>query len=167
MERGAPFQASKFFNRNTSILNDRSEMTQDASPTYEDSKNCLDLLNVNFENGDKHDSLNLNHSLSEGEFQMGNLNNTFTADVKFRKLSDKIKTENEILNCKSTNGEYNDFPVNNSGEFDPMKNLKTSIRKKRLSNSSAISNNDSLDEKHSYHHRLKKRRKRKSSINLC
>lgn len=157
MERGAPFQPTKFFNRSTSILSDRPEMTQDVSPTYEDSKNCLDLLNVNFENGDKHDSLN--HSLSDGEFHMGNLNKKFTADVKFRKLNDKIKTESEILNCKNTNSEYDDFAVNNSSEFDPMENLKTSIRKKRLSNSSAISNNDSLDEKHSYQ-RLKKRRKR-------
>ncbi|XP_072390421.1 uncharacterized protein msl-1 [Diabrotica undecimpunctata] len=55
------------------------------------------------------------------------------------------------------------FSVNNISEFDPMKNLKMSIRRKRVtSNSSGLSHNESLnlEEKRTYKRRYKKKKRR-------
>lgn len=54
----------------------------------------------------------------------------------------------------------NSYTIQNTTDSDPMKNLKMSIRRKRLcSNSSAFSNNDSAsDEKRSYRRSRKKRK---------
>lgn len=57
------------------------------------------------------------------------------------------------------------FTINNIGEFDPMKNLRMSIRRKRVtSNSSGLSHNESfnLEEKEAYRKRFKKKKRRPS-----
>ncbi|XP_066248600.1 LOW QUALITY PROTEIN: male-specific lethal 1 homolog [Euwallacea similis] len=57
-------------------------------------------------------------------------------------LSDSFTAESDTVGCIS---EYN-FTVNSFSleEFDPMKNIKMSIRRKRISSSSVLSNNEPL-----------------------
>ncbi|XP_044267496.1 male-specific lethal 1 homolog [Tribolium madens] len=165
MERGAPFHPNKFYNNHsTSFLDEGLDMTQDSSVCDEDNKNCLDLLDLNCENGTC-PPLKLakfeENSRSDGESQTGkpSIDNKFDSQVNYHKISDKLKSESEIADCNSTSAGF-DFTVNSSDEFDPMRNLRMSIRRKRLSNSSAVSNNDSvLEEKRSFR-KFKKRRKR-------
>ncbi|RZC38847.1 PEHE domain containing protein [Asbolus verrucosus] len=152
MERGAPFQPSKFFNNHSaSFLDEGLDMTQDSGPCDEDNKNCIDLLDLNCENGS---GLKLQNDLSDSESQTENpsIDDKFDSQVNFNSISDKLKTESEVADNASAGF---DFAVNNSSEFDPMRNLRMSIRRKRLSNSSAVSNNDSVVVR-----RFKKRRKR-------
>ncbi|EFA03911.2 hypothetical protein TcasGA2_TC014045 [Tribolium castaneum] len=163
MERGAPFHPNKFYNNHsTSFLDEGLDMTQDSSPCDEDNKNCLDLLDLNCENGTCPPlKLAKFEQNSDGESQTGNpsIDNKFDSQVNYHKISDKLKSESEIVtDCNSASAGF-DFTVN-SGEFDPMRNLRMSIRRKRLSNSSAVSNNDSvLDDKRSFR-KFKKRHKR-------
>ncbi|KAI4465485.1 male-specific lethal-1 protein [Holotrichia oblita] len=72
----------------------------------------------------------------------------------------------EFLNNSHIPTKYkSSYTIQNTIDSDPMKNLKMSIRRKRLcSNSSAFSNNDSTsDEKRSYR---RSRKKRKRAVNV-
>ncbi|XP_068903286.1 male-specific lethal 1 homolog [Tenebrio molitor] len=166
MERGAPYQPSKFFNNHpTSFLDESLDMTQDSGPCDEDNKNCIELLDLNCENGDACSPLKLgkfqqNYRLSDGESQAENqtINNKYDSQVTFHNISDNLKTESDLTNCNTSAG-FN-FTVDNPTDFDPMRNLRMNIRRKRLSNSSAVSNNDSVVEEKRSYRKFKKRRKR-------
>ena len=77
-------------------------------------------------------------------------------------LSDSFKTESDTAECnKDSLSEYN-FTVNNFCEFDPMKNIKMSIRRKRVSSSSVLSSSEPtlLGEKKTLRRSKKKRRRK-------
>ncbi|KAJ3656747.1 hypothetical protein Zmor_015796 [Zophobas morio] len=155
LERGAPFQPRKFFNHPNSFLDDGLDMTQDSSLCDEDNKNCIDILDLNCENSDGCSSLKEKRGLNDGESQTETptVDHKFDSQVNFNRVGDKVKTESEERSDRL------DFAGDNAGDFDPMKNLRMSIRKKRLSNSSAVSNEYALEEKRSFR-KFKKRRKR-------
>lgn len=80
-------------------------------------------------------------------------------------FSDIVNTyKSDLLNCNNSIENYN-FTINTS-EFDPMKNLRMSIRRKRIcSNSSTMSQNENsiIEDKESYQ-RYKKRKRRKCFV---
>lgn len=96
-----------------------------------------------------------NFTIEESEFK--------SEDYIVNDLSDSFKTESDTAECnKDSLSEYN-FTVNNFGESDSMKNIKMSIRRKRVSSSSVLSNNEPpilLGEKKTFK-RIKKKRRRK------
>lgn len=136
-------------------------MTQDSSLCDEDNKNCIDILDLNCENSDGCSSLKEKRGLNDGESQTETptVDHKFDSQVNFNRVGDKVKTESEERSDRL------DFAGDNAGDFDPMKNLRMSIRKKRLSNSSAVSNEYALEEKRSFR-KFKKRRKRRWELSV-
>lgn len=139
MENGAPFEP-KFFNRRP--LGNDLVMVDDSV--------------VNCENG--HEK-NVNSASSFENFSDSVIeNNLKETDEHF----DSSFNNGSVKSEDCLNSSY-DFTIDSS-EFDPMRNLRMSIRRKRLSNSSVMSNNDSaVDEKRSFRS-FKKRRKRELSF---
>lgn len=158
-------------------------MTQDSCGHYEeDSKENLHLVNSQ-QQSDNVVTCSLeatnyhqpNHIGSDAESQVDTTidEDAFTLeesefkseDYIVNDLSDSFKTESDTAECtKDSLSEYN-FTVNNFCEFDPMKNIKMSIRRKRVSSSSVLSSNEPplLGEKKTLT-RIKKKRRRKLYI---
>jgi len=161
-------------------------MTQDSCGQYEeDSKENIDLLADPEQDLPQDDNL-VTCSLEVSKFQPRNhvasdiesqADTTIDEDVDsigaeendFKSgeylgndLSDSFKTESDPAECaKDSLSEYN-FTVNNFTECNPMKNIKMSIRRKRISSSSLLSSNEPLvgGEKKPVR-RIKKKRRRK------
>ncbi|KAL1514259.1 hypothetical protein ABEB36_003545 [Hypothenemus hampei] len=177
LEKGVPYPTKHLTkNSETNIAEDNlaEDMTQDSCEQFEeDSKENINIINTHPVDDAVTSSLEVtnyqsNHA-NEIESQIDTTidEDSFAAD-EFKSedllgndLSDSFKTESDPADCaKDSLSEYN-FTVNNFCEFDPMKNIKMSIRRKRISTSSALSNNELpvLGEKKTLR-RLKKKRKR-------
>lgn len=181
MERGSPFHPTKFFSDQTQCSENFAEdMTQDSTASEEDSKERIALLDLecddvnncsspldNFKNHDMNDNEKCAENFlrnastchrSQHINSKSETNDCVSANVR----SDTSKSVNTVLKFNNTN-----FTVHtSSSDFDPMKELKMNIRRKRLcSNSSVLSNNDSLGEEKRSRKRMKRRRK--SSVIYC
>lgn len=185
MERGSPFHSEKFFNEHNSAAylgeNFCEDMTLDSGPSEEDNKEHIQLLELDCENADSC-TIELNsfasvdhHDVIKGERGPNNfLENVNSFNEKKINLDDKskvqlnnscsepVRSESDTVKCDKFNN--SDFTISNS--VNSMKSIRMNIRRKRFcSNSSAVSNNDSVSEEKRPCRRLKKRRKRKTYSN--
>ncbi|CAG9823597.1 unnamed protein product [Phaedon cochleariae] len=72
-----------------------------------------------------------------------------------------FKTESDFLNCGSSVEQYN-FTINNISDFDSMKNLRMSIRRKRVtSSSSGLSHNEAVNHEEKETSSRSKKKKRR------
>lgn len=163
-------------------------MTQDSCGQYEeDSKENIDLLADPQQDLPQDDNL-VTCSLEVSKFQPRNhvasdiesqVDTTIDEDIDSiendfkggeylgNDLSDSFKTESDPAECaKDSLSEYN-FTVNNFTECNPMKNIKMSIRRKRISSSSMLSSNEPLvgGEKKPVRRIKKKRRRKYDTVN--
>lgn len=184
IEKGTPFQTEKFFNHKVTENSEEvtsEDMTQ--GPCEEDTKENIEIIGEQYCENDNCSIEVINYQenhvdLSDNESQIdsvvGNDNNYIVDDNELElkseeyilnDLSDNYKSESDIINCNSSISDYN-FTINNISECDPMKNIRMSIRRKRVcSNSSALSQNESaiIEDKQTYR-RFKKKRRRKYKI---
>lgn len=155
MERGSPFHSEKFFSEHNSPPytgeHFSEDMTQDSAPSEEDNKEHIQLLDA--------DSCSLALNSFDGAHDMNKNENNFHEDsqeVQGKsdvKNSEPVRSESDSVRCS-------DFTISNS--VNSMKSIRMNIRRKRFcSNSSAVSNNDSVTDEKRQCRRPKKRRKRK------
>ncbi|KAJ8917417.1 hypothetical protein NQ315_005463 [Exocentrus adspersus] len=180
IEKGTPFQIEKFFNRKVaedsenvlsedmtqgSCKEDAKENIEIIGEQYCDNENCsIEVLNFH------ENHVDLSDSESQIDSVVGNDTSYIADDSELglksedyilNELSDSYKSESDIINCNSSISDYN-FTINNISESDPMKNIRMSIRRKRVcSNSSALSQNESpiVEERQTYR-RFKKKKRR-------
>lgn len=172
MERGSPFQSNKYFNSHSPshYINENftEDMTQDFSANEEDNKEHIELLNVQcspnrLSNCNK--VINENEQLSKDFIVQQPPNNCHVPNELEISSDLKETVRSDISN--STILKFNDsnFTANSSVDVDPMKTLKINIRRKRLcSNSSALSNNDSMMEEKRPCRKIRSRKKRKFTL---
>lgn len=183
MEKGTPFQPKKSVNLNHKQTEQIKEedfvgdnMTQNSVVLDEDDKSNIELIHTNCDNQEC-TNLNLmnyeeNH-LSDNDMQIDNCNqnnNSPVHELVEIKQEDyvvhditsvDIKSESVVTDCNNSLTEFN-CSIDNYSDFDPMRNIRMSIRRKRLcSNSSALSNNDSTNEEKRSYRKFKKKRRRK------
>lgn len=178
LEKGIPFDPDKHLNSEIdNIAEDlfSEDMTQDSCGQYEEeSKENIELVDSKQSENVVTCSLEvtnyeLNHisdveshvdtTIDEDKFFVEG-NEIKSEDYLVNDLSDSFKTESDTAEYnKDSLSEYN-FTVNNFCEFDPMKNIKMSIRRKRVSGSSVLSNSEPilLGEKKTLRRIKKKRR---------
>ncbi|XP_076255542.1 uncharacterized protein LOC143193296 isoform X1 [Rhynchophorus ferrugineus] len=180
LEKGVPYNPDKHLSPNFETVAEEpctEDMTQGLCGQYdEDSKeNNVELVNAQKDDNVVTCSLEINYeksNVSDVESQVDTTidEDNFTVeesefkseDYIVNDLSDSFKTESDTAECnKDSLSEYN-FTVNNFGESDSMKNIKMSIRRKRVSSSSVLSNNEPpilFGEKKTFK-RIKKKRRR-------
>lgn len=176
MERGSPFHSEKFCNeRNSPTYPGETlseDMTQDSVPSEEDNKEHIQLLNLKCGNTDNCSlkTFESEHNVIEGEKEQNNVHqNTDNCNVEKpiednrevqldNSCSEPVRSESDSVKCDKFNNS-GDFTISNS--VNSMKSIRMNIRRKRFcSNSSAVSNNDSVSGEKRPGRRLKKRRKR-------
>lgn len=188
MEKGTPFQPKKALNLNHLPAEEVKEedftdenMTQDSIIPCEeeddDDKSNIELIHNNCDNQEctTLDLMNFDENhLSDNDIQIENCSRNNNSphnelvdisDIKQEEFvvhdinSEDIKSESEVTDCNNSITDFN-CSLDNYSDFDPMRNLRMSIRRKRLcSNSSALSNNDSTTEEKRYRKFKKKRRR--------
>lgn len=186
MENGIPYQLYKVCS--PKVTEDSQEaisedMTQ--GPSEEDNKDNIEYIeqqlgeseNISFDVTSYSEN---NPSLSDSESQLDSEviendtdyphNNHHseielkTEEIVFNDISETLisETESDVLNCHSFT-EYN-FTIDNIvSEIDPMKNLRMSIRRKRVcSGSSALSSNElvAVVENKDHFQNLKKKKRK-------
>ncbi|XP_023011834.2 uncharacterized protein [Leptinotarsa decemlineata] len=180
LEKGIPYQPDKSSDQRVSTEEILEDMTQ--GPCQEESKENIQLFEEQYYSDDGC-SLEINYQddhadLSVSESQINNsvvetpkdhsldlensVNELKDEDHSLNEVEDNCyKPESDILNCSDSFSNYN-FTINNICDFDPMKNLRMSIRRKRVtSNSSALSQNESVNlEEKEAPRRLKKKKRR-------
>ncbi|CAH0557555.1 unnamed protein product [Brassicogethes aeneus] len=165
MENGQPFKSNNDFNNKSEgkyIEENFSEaMTQDSAPYTEDSKQNVDLLQLHticdipHENSVELEPLKFEDKLSDTESL------TKENELSIVQKEDIVGESEKVDNSEQVEVECENFTFENCSDFDPMRNLKMSIRRKRVySNSSAFSNNDSLNDDKRLFRKLKKKRRR-------
>ncbi|GJQ70615.1 hypothetical protein Trydic_g23007 [Trypoxylus dichotomus] len=165
MENGTSFHKTKLVNHKATevILETYSEdMTQDLG-ALEDNTDNTTLAEVNIGSSIKikeNSCKELDESCTSTEIP-NNKSKSIVSEVSANPYNSS-NNKSEFINNSHIPTKYkSSYTIQNTIDSDPMKNLKMSIRRKRVcSNSSAFSNNDSTsDEKRSYR-RSRKRRKR-------
>lgn len=186
LEKGIPFDPAKHFNQVIDNIAEDSlseDMTQDSCGQYEEeSKENIELVNAQQSDNVVTCSLEVtNYELNHISDVESQVDTTIDEDIfpveesEFKSedyigndLSDSFKTESDTAECnKDSLSEYN-FTVNNFCEFDPMKNIKMSIRRKRVSSSSVLSSSEPtlLGEKKTLRRIKKKRRRSAKDIQI-
>ncbi|KAJ8951884.1 hypothetical protein NQ318_019861 [Aromia moschata] len=179
IEKGTPFQSDRVFKRKPTEDSEQAtpeDMTQ--GPCEEDTKENIEIIEEQFCDNEECSVEVINYqenhvNLSDNESQLeasllSNDNNFSVEDAELElkseeyilnEIDENYKDESDAVNnCDSSISDYN-FTINNISDLDPMKNLRMSIRRKRVcSNSSVLSHNEPavLEEKQTYR-RFKKR----------
>lgn len=176
MERGSPFHLEKFYNEQNSPSYS-GDMTQDSGPSEEENKERIQLLELECGTIDEcslelksfeSDEQDVIKSERESTKFLENTNNC-NAEKKLEEksavqltdytCSETVRSKSDSVKCNRFNN--SDFTISNS--VNSMKSIRMNIRRKRFcSNSSAVSNNDSVGEEKRSCRRVKKRRRRKS-----
>lgn len=171
MERGSPYSTTKLYNSHSANDFLTEDMTQDSAPEEDDQKHDR-LVDVEYQN---RKSCKLNnfikgHDMNDNEKCPNNFvnktpNNRHSIQEENHNLTHNNIDERSDINKPHNNSvlkfNENNFTIS-SGEFDPMKELKMNIRRKRLcSSSSALSNSESLQEEKRSSRKIKRRRKSK------
>ncbi|CAH1113754.1 unnamed protein product [Psylliodes chrysocephalus] len=181
IEKGIPFQLDKPSNQvieEEVIVEDMTqgslkEGIQEGNKVIEEqycpSDNCSqEVLAYKDENcvniSECESQLNNSVILTEKNYQEPIVNTVIELknEVAVLNAIDSWKSNSDFLSDSIPVTEYS-FSVNNISEFDPMKNLRMSIRRKRVKScSSGLSHNESLnlEEKETYRRRFKKKKRR-------
>lgn len=184
MENGIPYQLYKVCSPKVTEDSQEEVISEDMTqgPSEEDSKDNIEYLtetlceseDIPVEVTNYSDNI-LNVSDNESQLESEVIDeNSFTIENHHSELelkseelvlndfSDTFGDKSDFLNCNSLS-EYN-FTIDNIvSEIDPMKNLRMSIRRKRVcSGSSALSNNElvaAVENKEPFRNLKKKKRK--------
>ncbi|KRT80546.1 hypothetical protein AMK59_8461 [Oryctes borbonicus] len=169
MENGSSFHKNKLVNNHKAtevILEAYSgDMTQDLG-ALEDNNDNTTLAEVNIGSSIKikeNSCKELDETCTSTKIP-NNKNKSIDPEVSENSYNN-INNKSEFISNSHIPTKYkSSYTIQNTIDSDPMKNLKMSIRRKRVcSNSSAFSNNDSTsDEKRSYR---RSRKKRKRTVN--
>lgn len=166
MERGSPFHSEKFYNEHNSPPysneNFSGDMTQDSGPSEEDNKERIQLIGLDCENTGGC-SLELNSFVGDRDVNKNEKEpNNFGQEEKESENKSDVPVKNSCGDpekAESVRCNNSDFTISSS--VNSMKSIRMNIRRKRFcSNSSAVSNNDSVSEEKRPCRRVKKRRKR-------
>lgn len=185
LENGIPYQLYKVCSpKVTEDSQEASSEDMTQGPSEEDSKDNIDFITQPLCDSEdisgeiiRYPENNLNLSDNESQLDSEIIEqdiNTFTIEnhhseielkseeLVLNEISDNFVGKTELLNYNSFS-EYN-FTIDNIvSEIDPMKNLRMSIRRKRVcSGSSALSNNELVavvENKESFRDLKKKKRK--------
>ncbi|KAJ8940062.1 hypothetical protein NQ314_010896 [Rhamnusium bicolor] len=150
IEKGIPFQTDKVCNRKvTENLEEITleDMTQ--GPCEEDTKENIEIIEEQY--CDNEDC-----SIEVINYQENHIN-----------LSDSESQIDNSVISNDNNYSVDDTEIELKNEFDPMKNLRMSIRRKRVtSNSSALSHIESpvIEERQTYRRFKKKKRRERQDI---
>lgn len=177
MERGSPFHSEKYYSLHNdsptfSGENFSEDMTQDSGPSEEDNKEHIQLLDLdcatddcplelkNFDVGDEHNVIKGERQVNSFHEDASDLNEIVVEKTELELNNSCGEPVSDLINSKCNT---TDFTISNS--VNSMKSIRMNIRRKRFcSNSSAVSNNDSVSEEKRPCRRVKKRRKRTTTL---
>ncbi|XP_030750113.1 uncharacterized protein LOC115877900 [Sitophilus oryzae] len=172
IEKGIPYDPDRHFDTGTENTIRESfpeDMTQDLCGQYDDdTKENVELVNPQQSDNVVTCSLEVTNYESNRVSDVESQVDTTIDEDNFTLEENEFKSEDYIANELSNTAECNkdylseyNFTVNNFGESDSMKNIKMSIRRKRVSSSSVLSNTEPvlMGEKKTFK-RMKKKRRR-------
>lgn len=170
MERGSPFHSEKFCNAHNSPPysageNCSEDMTQDSGPSEEDNKDHIQLLDL--ECVPQHDTFKCENEQTRDQLEPFKENSECEKVFKESGKVSEVKkdVENNVSmrsesECDNSVMKLSDGDFAISSSVNSVKSIRMNIRRKRFcSNSSAVSNNDSVVEEKRTCRRVRKRRK--------